>query len=533
MTVISPVVGTRARTTERREMLQRIEMHFAVCMTAANFVGGVLVFVYTAFVLREPAPVWQSNLVALGVYMSAACVVCSVVGGRMFAPIGRWARGDDPLTDAQRTYIVRHPLRQTVINFAMWLGSETVFVPLDARYGAARDATVALSILLGGITTCGLTYLMAERILRPVNELAFVGGVPTDPFVPGVKSRVMLAWAIGAGVPLVGVVLMATCPAVHVTTGGLAFLGVDGLLSGALATAFAAKSVSDPVGSVTRALRDVEAGRLDVRVPVYDASQVGRLQSGFNTMVEGLRERQQLRDLFGRQVGEDVARQALERGVRLGGEQVEAAVLFVDVIGSTELAATRPPAEVVSALNAFFAVVVDVVDRTGGFVNKFEGDAALCVFGAPVPRDDAAGSALLAARLLRDRLAGVRGLSAAIGVSAGPVVAGNVGTRERFEYTVIGDAVNQAARLTELAKARDGRLLASSEVVEAAGAEEKRQWCLDGEVVLRGRTTATRLAFPAAWPVGPGAGPLSATVRAAAGASAAASQRGAGVTSRR
>src|SRR5581483_8377499 len=127
------------------------------------------------------------------------------------------------------------------------------------------------------------------------------------------------------------------------------------------------------------------------------------------------------------QVGLHVAQQAIERGVHLGGEQVEAAMLFVDVIGSTELAASRPPAAVVSALNAFFAVVVEVVDRAGGFVNKFEGDAALCVFGAPVPRDDAATCALLAARLLHERLRDVRGLSAAIGVSAGTVVAGNVG----------------------------------------------------------------------------------------------------------
>jgi adenylate cyclase len=227
---------------------------------------------------------------------------------------------------------------------------------------------------------------------------------------------------------------------------------------------------------------------------VYDGSQIGQLQDGFNAMVEGVRERRRLHDLFGRQVGVDVVRQALERGVQLGGELVNGAVLFVDVIGSTELAATRTPAEVVSALNAFFAVVVEVTDRTGGFVNKFEGDAALCVFGAPVHRDDAATCALTAARLLHQRLENVRGLSAAIGVSAGQMVAGNIGARERFEYTVIGDAVNEAARLTELAKTRPSRLLVSAAALDAAAPAERAHWTADGEVVLRGRSTPTPLA---------------------------------------
>jgi adenylate cyclase len=310
-----------------------------------------------------------------------------------------------------------------------------------------------------------------------------------------VKSRLVMSWAIGSAVPIVGILLMAFDHGEKgISPRALAFLAIVALLSGAAAMGVSARSVADPVESVTAALADVEAGRLDVTVPVYDGSQVGQLQAGFNSMVDGLRERRRLRDLFGRQVGEDVARHALEHGVQLGGEQLHAAVLFVDVIGSTALAATLPPTAVVSALNQFFGIVVDVVDRTGGIVNKFEGDAALCVFGAPVPRDDADTCALLAARLLRDRLHDVKGLSAAIGVSSGEVIAGNVGTRERFEFTVIGDAVNEAARLTELAKARPERLLVSASVLEAASDQERAHWTAAGETVLRGRTTPTVMA---------------------------------------
>jgi adenylate cyclase len=241
------------------------------------------------------------------------------------------------------------------------------------------------------------------------------------------------------------------------------------------------------------AFADVEAGDLEARVPVFDATEVGYAAAGFNRMVEGLQERERLRDLFGRQVGADVARQALEEGVTLGGEEREAAVLFVDIIGSTGFAADRPPGEVVEALNAFFATVVETTQEHGGLVNKFLGDAALCVFGAPLAQDDPAGAALAAGRAMCDRLRDSE-LDAGIGVSAGTVVAGNVGTADRYEYTVIGDPVNEAARLTELAKERDGRLLASDAALERASAQEAQRWQLGDEVELRGRSRPTQLA---------------------------------------
>ena len=476
-------------------MLQRLQMHFGVCMMLANIAGGIIVFTFLGFVLPRPQRLLDANIIALVTFLPFSLVVGCAVSARAFQPIRDWVLGERPMTGEARHYIVRHPLRQAIINFCLWMGSELVFIPINTQYGVKNEIDIAHTILMGAITTCGLTYLFGERMLRPLNELAFEDDLPTDKYVPGVKSRMMLAWVIGSAIPLLGIVSLAMD---NETTehrmAGFILLGCVGLVSGAVALAFAAKSVADPIESVTTALSAVEKDRLDVKVPVYDGSQIGQLQNGFNAMVEGLRERRRLRDLFGRQVGTDVAQQALERGVALGGEQVFASMLFVDVIGSTELAASRPAPEVVAALNAFFAVVVDVVDRTGGFVNKFEGDAALCVFGAPVPREDSATCALLAARLLHERLRDIRGLSAAIGVSAGTVVAGNVGTKERFEYTVIGDAVNEAARLTELAKTRPTRVLVSAVALSNADESEQRYWRSDGEVTLRGRTAATELA---------------------------------------
>src|SRR5690606_30325576 len=235
---------------------------------------------------------------------------------------------------------------------------------------------------------------------------------------------------------------------------------------------------------------------LDAEVVVFDGTELGRLQAGFNDMVAGLRERERVKDLFGRHVGEDVAQVALTSPLELGDELHEVAVLFVDVVGSTRIASTRPPTEVVDVLNRFFAVVVEEINAHGGLVNKFLGDAALAIFGAPTSLPDANGQALRAARRMIVRLRSeVPEVSAGIGVSAGQAVAGYVGTESRLEYTVIGDPVNEAARLTELAKSVPGRVAVSHRVLDGADDDEKGFWRTYRRVTLRGRTERTRVAI--------------------------------------
>jgi adenylate cyclase len=192
-----------------------------------------------------------------------------------------------------------------------------------------------------------------------------------------------------------------------------------------------------------------------------------------------------------------VARAALGQDVRLGGEEREIAAMFVDLIGFTPLTLAMPPAEVVRLLNRFFRVVVEVVEAEGGIVNKFAGDAALCVFGAPVARENPTVDALRAARVLADRLtAELPEIDFGIGLSAGLAVAGNVGAEHRFEYTVIGDPVNEAARLAELAKQRPGRVLASDAALDRAPHAESDGWSTTGAAVLRGRSLPTGLGQP-------------------------------------
>lgn len=192
-------------------------------------------------------------------------------------------------------------------------------------------------------------------------------------------------------------------------------------------------------------------------------------------LITDIREREHLRDVFGRHVGREVAKAAEGQRIRLGGEERYAAVLFVDIIGSTQLVGGVRPTDAVELLNRFFAVIVEEVDRRQGLLNKFQGDAALAVFGAPLRIERPEAAALGAARSMAPRLRDeVPECPAGIGVSAGKVVAGNVGAKERFEYTVIGDALNEAARLCELAKSRPWRVLASADAVKRGRPAGKR-----------------------------------------------------------
>ena len=499
-------MATSAQTG--RAVAARTALLLAPALAVANIVGAFVVYACAVWLLPtipvdDSRGVDLANLIAVGGYLLVAVPVGAVWGASRLRLL-RWMRSGERPDVSQRDTVLRGPLRLLTVHVALWGLAVVAFGVLNTIYSPALGVRVMVTIVLGGLTTCAIVYLVSERLLRPAFQWALTQGAPRRPPLPGVGARSMLAWALGTGVPVLGVTAIALDVLSGTQVGerqlAITFLVLGGgaLVIGAFVTYLAAKATADPIVAVRAALARVEEGADDVEVPVNDGTEVGLLQAGFNRMAVAVRERERLRDLFGRHVGEDVARAALEQGVALGGEERDVAVVFVDVVGSTRLAAERSPTEVVAALNDFFGVVVDVVGSHGGWINKFQGDAALAVFGVPVARDDAPACALAAARELGRRLGDeVPALRAGVGVSAGRAVAGNIGDERRFEYTVIGDPVNEAARLSDEAKARDGCVLASGAIVEAAGEEEAALWALGEEVTLRGRTAPTRLAIPA------------------------------------
>ena len=445
----------------------------------------------------------ENNTAAVLVLVALGIVGVAVGGALNLAPSLRWYVTGDAPTPEQREAAMKMPGRQSAIFLLTWGVAGVIFALLNLPVGAQVLLPILLGVLVGGPAAAGTGMLLAQRTLRPVMGAATLGCEPRMA-VPGVFARLVLLWFLCSALPI-GVIatllvmrsygwLIEKSAALEVP---ILVVSLAALVLGLPTMILTSRSISDPVGEVVDAMAEVEHGRIDAQVGAYERSQIGRLQTGFNRMVTGLAERDRLRDLFGRHVGTDVAQRAIQEGASLSGDVVEAAVLFIDLVGSTQLAESRPPQEVAEVLNDFFRIVVDAVDEHNGLINKFAGDAALAVFGAPLRTAEPASAALATARALGTQLRRLPVVDFGIGVSAGRVFAGNVGAENRYEYTVIGDAVNEAARLADLAKTADRRILCSAAAIDRADDAERAHWAECYSTVLRGRSEATHVSAPA------------------------------------
>ena len=221
------------------------------------------------------------------------------------------------------------------------------------------------------------------------------------------------------------------------------------------------------------------------------AGAVGvQLRRGFAASIEAATARDRVTNLFGQHVSPQVVERLMAEGASTEGDVRRVGVMFVDFRSFTAAARSRSPKEVVGRLDGAFADLVDILDRHGGIVNKFLGDGFLALFGAPLHAADAASRAVAAAR---DMLVAMERINAAsdwplrigIGIHFGEVVAGNIGSPRRKEYTVIGDTVNFASRLEQLNKEFGSQLLISSSVREALG-DDGRDAVPLGAVQVRG-----------------------------------------------
>ncbi|HYU15013.1 MAG TPA: adenylate/guanylate cyclase domain-containing protein, partial [Candidatus Acidoferrum sp.] len=243
--------------------------------------------------------------------------------------------------------------------------------------------------------------------------------------------------------------------AVRNTILGASLAGALGALGLGL---LAARRVTRPISALTGGVARVAAGDLSRSLPVGSRDEVGQLTRAFNEMLEGLRQRDFIRDTFGRYVSPEVAKTLLEspEGLRLGGEKRDVTILMSDLRGYTRFAEQGDPEEVMGVLNEYLARMADLIIEHGGTINEFIGDAVFAVFGAPLPHPDhaerAAASALAMQRAMVDinRRYVERGrprFEMGIGVNTGEAVVGNIGSEQRAKYAVVGSAVNLAARV--------------------------------------------------------------------------------------
>ncbi|MCW2688365.1 MAG: adenylate cyclase, family protein 3 [Mycobacterium sp.] len=494
-------------TTGRREAAIRLGASYAAGLTFAHVLAAGAVSLVIVSLTRNTVGdashlLTEKNLVTLSGLVAVSAVVGAVAGVLNMVPSFRWFAADAEPTPAQQSAAMRIATRQTAVQFGIWAVSGAVFVLVNLDAGGGVACVIGTAILFGGAITVCMGYLITQRTLRPILAASMKTAAATGA-MPGVLARLVITWVLFSALPSAGIALivLARSNGWFVQTSApietpILVLAAVSLLLGFRAMVLVARSISDPVREVVIAMTEVEHGRTSAFVEVYEPSEIGRVQIGFNLMMAGLEEREHLRDLFGRHVGADVARHALEQDASLSGDVREVGILFVDLVGSTTIAASRPPQEVARILNDFFRIVVAAVDDRHGLINKFEGDAVLAVFGAPLHIDGPASAALGTARALGSELKKLPLVDFGVGVSAGAVFAGNIGAENRYEYTVIGDVVNEAARLADHAKDWDSRILASGTAIQSAEPAEQRHWVARGSTALRGRSAITDLMEP-------------------------------------
>lgn len=400
------------------------------------------------------------GLLGLTLALSAAAVTVTLVRGHMrLRPVRDWIRGNRspeqsiaawrtavslPL-DAYASSWYQRPLALVV---GTTIGAAVI---ADLSWAEALIVFVAAWLVIGYSVV--LDYLSLESGLRPVvRDIA--ANLPDD-FDFG-SAELPLSWKLLASLPLINVITGVVVASLSSAGDEVAQLGLDMLTATAVAftvslllTLRLTHSVVRPVDELAAAAARVERGDFDTKVHVTTADEIGRLARAFNKMIAGLEERERIRDAFGTYVDREVAEHILSEGTSLEGEEVEVTMMFIDVRDFTAFAERAAAPEVVAMLNRLFDRVVPIIHKHHGHVDKFVGDGLLAVFGAPQRQrdhaDQALGAALEIERVVGGEFDGK--LEIGVGLNSGRVVAGNVGGGGRLGFTVIGDAVNTAARV--------------------------------------------------------------------------------------
>jgi adenylate cyclase len=399
-------------------------------------------------------------------------------GSRGMRLVEQWAAGKkvDSQEALDATYsFARREMARAFGTDIVWTA---LIMTLVAAIAGATGWRLAQYALLGAAFAIGNTTIavhsLVEGAFRPVRA-AIIGDTVTGDSLPRTRPT-FAAWttwgmiasgfvAAISGAILAGAFDMAQHGpwlAVVIAAGLMLVMGPAGVIS--------FSPFLRPIRDLAEGTKRVAAGDYGQRLPVVQDDDLGALAASFNRMQAGLAERQRLQAAFGTYVDPALAARLLEQGDDIfTGERREVTVMFVDIRDFTPFAEANTAEETVSRLNALFEIVVPAVVDAGGHVNKFLGDGALAVFGAPNDLTDHADAAVGAAILIQRRVAEkFRGeLRIGIGINTGKVIAGTIGGAGKLEFTLIGDTVNVAARVEQLTKTTGDTILLTQYTADA------------------------------------------------------------------
>jgi adenylate cyclase len=411
------------------------------------------------------------------VAFSWCCVIVALVAGvkkirRSSAPLREWMqgeRGTDGAAEAWRSAValpLEFVTRQWWQPIAFVIVPVALFIPIYLGLPPTSALVVAAGTGVSIVYVAILHFFGSELWLRPVVE-EIAERLPRGFSGEGIGAP--LRWKLLGSLPMINVVTGVVVSGLSANDRGqINQLGLDVAVAVLVAftislelTLLVTRSVLSPVRDLMEVTERVRSGDLSARAPVVSGDEMGVLARGFNAMLDGLEERERLREAFGSYVAPEVAERVLEEGTMLEGEEVEVSIVFVDICNFTAFAERASARETVTYLNEFFGLVVPILAKHRGHANKFIGDGVLGVFGAPERLSDHADRALEAAceiaLTVEERYGGELGMGT--GINSGPVSAGSVGGGNHVEFTVVGDTVNVAARVERATRELGDRVL--------------------------------------------------------------------------
>lgn len=470
-------------------------------MLGGNLGGALLTVAYFRFL--HPSMLEHSSpfsFMELGYFVAAfiaLALVMRIVAARWSRRLRR-ARG--PLPSGSKGESLRRrallvPAYLAMLTFSGWVMAAVIWGILWPWLTHSFTLAGAVRQSIGMIFVCGTIvsvyiFLATERIWRERIPQFFPDGDLAAAQAPRlqVRTRLVILFMLMSVLPMVvlsvatltraNALMQADVESPQVVIRNLvviqAVLALTALFVAMRLANYVAGSVSLPLRMLVSSMQQVRAGNLQVHCPVVSNDELGEAGEGFNQMVQGLREREDMRETFGRYVSPQVRDEILTGRANLDGGLRDVSVLFADLRGFTSWVESTDPSVVVSDLNAYFTEMDAAIRQNGGLVLQFIGDEIEAVFGAPQADDRHADHAVAAALAMQQRLdawnlsrraLGKPELHHGIGIHSGQVVAGNIGSATRMSYSLVGDVVNVASRIQTLNKELGTRVLVSAETI--------------------------------------------------------------------
>jgi class 3 adenylate cyclase len=463
----------------------RYKSKFLLAFSVIGYPFLFLIYVFASFVVvaLENSGRYVEAAVITAVAVVVLMCLLLLPGRRQIRLMERWAAGEevDRGKALEGTYIwARAAIARAVGVTAVWAAG--LLVAVGAVAGATGARLVQYAVLgasLGTAIQLVSIHSYVEGALRPA-RVAITGAAAIGDSLP--RSHPTFArWSNVSVLAAVFTFTMAGAWLAAVFDRVVEMPVLSFVLAAAMTLFFAVPMTVGasfslslrPIRDLAEGTRRVTAGDYSQRLPVVQDDDLGALSASFNRMQAGLAERQRLQGAFGTYVDPVLATRLLEQGDDVfTGERREVTVMFVDIRDFTPFAESNSAEDTVSRLNDLFDIVVPAVVDAGGHVNKFLGDGALAVFGAPNEladhADAAVGVAVLIDRLVAERFGGE--LRIGIGINTGPVIAGTIGGGSKLEFTLIGDTVNVAARVEQLTKNTGDTILLTQQTIDTLAA---------------------------------------------------------------